>query len=66
VLQKQAYGPLTEKQKEYVGYILASGQHLLSLVNEILDLSKIEAGKAELELTALSLPQVIKSSLLMY
>lgn len=65
VLRKQAYGPLTDKQKEYVEYILTSGRHLLDLINEVLDLSKIEAGKVELELTLLSLPQIIEKSMLM-
>ena len=42
--------PLTETQKEYVGYILKGGQHLLELINDVLDLAKIEAGKAELSI----------------
>nr|WP_279233430.1 ATP-binding protein [Desulfofundulus thermobenzoicus] len=65
VLQKQFYGPLTEKQKTYVEYILTSGRHLLDLINDILDLSKIEAGKMELDLTTLSLPEIFQNSLLM-
>jgi len=40
--------PLTDKQKESVGYIKTGGHHLLSLINDILDLAKIEAGKADL------------------
>jgi PAS domain S-box-containing protein len=49
-------GPLNEKQKEYLGDILNSGQHLLQLINDVLDLSKVEAGKMELnpELVVLS------------
>ncbi|NHM27745.1 hypothetical protein G7K71_12300 [Desulfofundulus sp. TPOSR] len=65
VLQKQYYGPLTEKQSTYVEYILTSGQHLLSLINDILDLSKIEAGKMELDLSPVSIHEVIQNSLLM-
>lgn len=41
-------GPLNDKQKEYLGDVLSSGRHLLQLINDILDLSKIESGKMEL------------------
>ncbi len=49
VMQKQIYGPLTEKQLKAMRSIEDSGKHLLELINDILDLSKIEAGKLELE-----------------
>ena len=51
VLTERMFGDLNEKQEEYLKDIYASGQHLLSLINDILDLSKIEAGRMELELT---------------
>ncbi|HEY0712119.1 MAG TPA: response regulator, partial [Polyangia bacterium] len=38
-------GPLTEKQQQYISYVLSSGRHLLTLINDVLDLSKVEAGR---------------------
>ena len=48
VLQDQIFGDLNDKQTRYVSNILTSGRHLLNLVNDVLDLSKVEAGKMEL------------------
>jgi signal transduction histidine kinase len=57
------FGEVNEKQTEYLRDILESGQHLLSLINDILDLSKVEAGRMELELTHFDLPQAISNAL---
>jgi signal transduction histidine kinase len=63
VLGERMFGDLNEKQDEYLKDIHASGQHLLSLINDILDLSKIEAGRMELELTDFDLLQAIDNAL---
>ena len=52
VLLQGMFGETNEKQTEYLRDILASGQHLLSLINDILDLSKIEAGRMDLDVAA--------------
>ncbi len=54
VLYDEAFGPLNEKQKKYVNNVLTSGKHLLLLINQILDMAKVEAGK--MKLTVSSLP----------
>lgn len=54
ILHDRTFGELTPKQERYVGNILSSGRHLLQLINDILDLSKIEAGRVQLEYAAFS------------
>ena len=56
-------GPLSETQQEYIGDIFTSGQHLLSLINDILDLSKVEAGMMALELEDADLTSLLANSL---
>ncbi len=65
VLTDRMFGELNEKQDEYVKDISASGTHLLSLINDILDLSKIEAGRMELERTDFDLPQAIDNAVIL-
>ena len=65
VLQEKYFGELNEKQDEYVDDILSSGRHLLSLINDVLDLSKVEAGRMELEVTTFHLPDAIDNAMLL-
>jgi two-component system, NtrC family, sensor kinase len=63
VLAERMFGEVNEKQAEYLQDILSSGRHLLSLINDILDLSKVEAGRLELELGRFYLPTALDNAL---
>jgi signal transduction histidine kinase/HAMP domain-containing protein len=65
LLDRTMFGDINDKQEEYLNDILSSGRHLLSLINDILDLSKVEAGRMELEVTAFDLPQAIANALIL-
>ncbi len=65
LLQRQTAGTLSPRQLIHVQAIEKSGQHLLQLINDILDLSKIEAGKADLELAPVSIQELCNQSLKM-
>lgn len=65
VLEDQLLGSLNDSQKENVMYILKAGRHLLSLINDILDLSKVESGKMELDVEPVLLRELLDASLVM-
>ena len=65
VLREEMFGEVNEKQKEYLDDILSSGNHLLSLINDVLDLSKVEAGQIELEVAPFSLREALERGVVM-
>jgi two-component system, cell cycle sensor histidine kinase PleC len=62
IMASELFGPLNEKYKGYAGDILKSGQHLLSLINDVLDMAKIEAGKMTLHYEPVSLRDVCEDA----
>ena len=65
VLRERMFGEVNEKQEEYLDDILSSGNHLLSLINDVLDLSKVEAGQVELEVAPFSLREALERGVVM-
>jgi signal transduction histidine kinase len=66
VLHEQMFGELNERQLAYVNDVLEAGKHLLLLINDVLDLAKIEAGKMELSLSEVELPDLLRSAISMH
>lgn len=65
VLLERMFGELNRKQEEYLRDILGSGRHLLALINDILDLAKVESGNMELDLGTVDLPAVLNSTFIL-
>lgn len=65
LLEQKIHGDLNEKQERYLKNIIISSKFLLSLINDILDLSKVEAGKIELVPEMLSVPKVIEETIIL-
>ncbi|MEP6757928.1 MAG: HAMP domain-containing sensor histidine kinase [Actinomycetota bacterium] len=65
VLGEGMFGPVNEKQAEYLDDILSSGNYLLSLINDVLDLSKVEAGQVELEVRPFSVREALERGVVM-
>ncbi len=65
VLRQRLFGEINEKQEEYLDDIVSSGNHLLALINDVLDLSKVEAGQVELEVATFSLRETLERGAVM-
>src|SRR5262249_644474 len=65
VLSERMFGELNEKQEKYLRDIYGSGQEVVSVINDILDLAKIEGGRMELEVADFSLPAAIDNALIL-
>ena len=65
VLLQKMFGELNEKQEEYLRDVLVSGQHLLALINDVLDLSKVEAGRMELEFGPVDVAALVSGAAMM-
>jgi len=66
LLLTQQVGPLTDKQQRYLGHIANAGRHLLELINDILDLTRVEAGKLEIHPEPCNLPLILEEMLALF
>jgi two-component system CheB/CheR fusion protein len=66
VLYDETFGPVNEKQKKYVSNVLTSGRHLLQLINQILDMAKVESGKMNLIVSDLSTKSLLNDIVVLF
>ncbi len=66
MLRDEAVGPLTDKQREYADDIVEAGSHLLSLVDDVLDVSRIETGRDDLDLSVVDVERVLSSTIALF
>jgi PAS domain S-box-containing protein len=64
LLEGERMGPLNDAQREHLGYVVSSGEHLLSLISDVLDVSKIEAGRMELDLAPVAVHDILDSAVI--
>jgi PAS domain S-box-containing protein len=63
LMEEESFGPLNDRQRRYINNVLTSGRQLLDLINDILDLSKVEAGRMELSLTHAPVMPLLREAL---
>jgi signal transduction histidine kinase/CheY-like chemotaxis protein len=63
LLKDGLVGPLAQRQRDYMGHIFEGGRHLLALINDILDMSKVDAGKVELQFESVDVPAMVADGL---
>jgi signal transduction histidine kinase len=66
VLHEEMFGEINQRQREYLRDVLEAARHLLALINDVLDLSKVEAGRMELDLSGVSLAETLRSGVTMH
>jgi signal transduction histidine kinase len=66
VLHEELFGRLNDKQREYVNDILESGRHLLSLINDVLDLTKVEAGRMDLDVRTVDVADMVATAVALF
>jgi PAS domain S-box-containing protein len=62
LMESEDFGPLNERQRRYIAHIAFSGQHLLNLINDLLDISKVQAGQAEIHIEEVSLSVLLNEA----